>query len=121
MFSGFKSLLPSATPLLIRWQDIPVNNIEPVQMLESHQQLCGIIPRPDLVEFSLPLQMMKQLSTIDERQYEVELFSRLEREFKGDNKWTIDFGEDSPFGQSVGDFGSRDDVGFSNRLEGVDP
>jgi hypothetical protein len=63
---------------------------------------------------------MEQLSTIDEGEYEVQLFSRLEREFEGDNEWTIDFGEYGPFGQGMGDFRPRDDMGFPNSLECVD-
>ena len=64
--------------------------------------------------------MMEQLSTIDEGEDEVQLLGRLEREFQGDNEWTIDFGEYSPFGQGMGDFRPRDDVCFSNSFESVD-
>jgi hypothetical protein len=64
--------------------------------------------------------VVEQLSTIDESEYQVQLFSRLERKLEGDNEWTVDFGEYGPFGQGMGDFGSRDDVGFPNGLEGVD-
>ena len=64
--------------------------------------------------------MMEKLSAIDESQYEVQLFGRLEREFEGDDEWAIDLGEDGPFGQSVGDFGPRDNVGLSDGFESVD-
>jgi len=57
---------------------------------------------------------MEQLSTINESEYQVQLFSRLERKFEGDNEWTIDFGEYGPFGQGMGDFRPRDDMGFPN-------
>jgi len=67
-------------------------------MFQRHQQLGSIVSRPRLVEFALPLQVMKKLSTIDEREHKVQLFGRLEREFERDNEWTIDFGEYSPFG-----------------------
>jgi len=66
-------------------------------MLQSHQKFRGIIPRSDLVEFPFPLQMMEKLSTIDKRQDQIKLFRRLEREFKRDNEWAIDFGEYGPF------------------------
>jgi hypothetical protein len=89
-------------------------------MFQRHQQLRSIKPRPRLVKLALPLQVMEQLSTVHEGEYEVQLFSRLEGEFEGDNEWTIDFGEYSSFGQGMGDFRARDDMGFPNSLECVD-
>jgi len=44
----------------------------------------------------------------------------LEREFEGHDEGIVDLSENGSFGESVSDFGSRDDVSFSNRLQGVD-
>jgi hypothetical protein len=63
---------------------------------------------------------MEQLSAIDESEYQVQLFGRLERKLEGDNEWAIDFGEYGPLGQGMGDFRPRDNVGFPDGLEGID-
>ena len=64
--------------------------------------------------------MMEQFTTINESEYEIEFLCVLEREFEGYDEWIVDLGEDGSFGESVSYFGSRDDVCFSNRLQGVD-
>ncbi len=60
--------------------------------------------------------MMEQFATVDECQYEVEFLRGLEGEFEGDDEGAVDLGQDGPFGQSVSDFGARDDVGFADGL-----
>lgn len=86
--------------------DVPVDDVETVEMFQSHQQFRGVKSRPSLVESTLALQVMEKFSTIDKRQDQVQLFCRLERKLEGDDEWTIDLGEDGTFCQSVGDFGS---------------
>lgn len=73
-------------------------------MLQSKQKLGSIVPGPRLVELSLPLQMVKQFSTIDKRQYQVQLLGTLEGKLEGHNEWAIDLSEDSSFSKSMRDF-----------------
>jgi hypothetical protein len=91
-----------------------------MQMLQSAQQLGRIKPTPQLVELALSLQMVEQLSPVDERQNQIQLFGRLERKLEGYDERVVDLSEYGAFCQGVGDFGSSDNVRFSNRLEGVD-
>jgi hypothetical protein len=91
-----------------------------MQMFQSAQQFGRIEPTPQLVELALPLQMMEQLSPVDESQDQIQLFRGLEGKLEGDDERVVNFGEYGPFCQGVGDFGSSDNVRFSNRLEGVD-
>jgi hypothetical protein len=100
--------------------DSPVNHVEAMQMFQSAQQFGGIEPTPQLVELALPLQMMEQLSPIDESQDQIQLFRGLEGKLEGYDERIVDLGEYGPFSQGMGDFGSSDNVRFSNRLEGVD-
>lgn len=65
--------------------------------------------------------MVEELSTVDERQDEVKLLLGLEGELEGDDERVVHLREHRPFGQRVRDFRPRDDVGFADRLEGVDP
>jgi hypothetical protein len=101
-------------------RDSPVNDIEAVQMLQGAQELGRIKPAPQLVKLALPLQVVEQLATVDERQDQVQLFGRLERKLEGHDERIVDLGEDGPFGESVGDFRPGDDVRFPDRLQGVD-
>lgn len=108
MFSGFRSLHRSASFHILNHLrvDAPVDDVETVEMLQSHQQFRRIEPRPRLVETTLTLQVMEKLSTVDECQYQVQLFCGLKRKLEGNDEWTIDLGEDCAFCQSVCDFGS---------------
>jgi len=63
---------------------------------------------------------MEQFTTIDESEYEIKFLCVLEREFEGYDEGIVDLCENGSFGESVSYFGSRDDVSFSNRLQGVD-
>ena len=100
--------------------NLPVDHIEPMQMLQRDQQLRGIEPTPLLVELPFPLQMMEQLSTVYEREDEVEFLLGLERELERDDEGVVNLSEDGSFGEGVDDFGSGDDVCFSDGLESVD-
>lgn len=124
MFSGLRSLRNNAHQLLtvtsVGSCYAPVNDVEAVKMLKSQEQLGSIIPRPSLVELSFPLQVVEQLSSVDECQYEVQLLFRLEGEFQRHNERAVDLGEHGPLGECMRDFGTRDNVRLSNRLESVD-
>jgi hypothetical protein len=64
---------------------------------------------------------MEELASVDEGEDDVELLGRLEGELEGNDEGVVDLGEDGTFGEGVGDFGPRDDVGLSDGLESVDP
>jgi len=86
--------------------EISVDDIESVKMFKRQQQLRCVIPRPCLVEFAFPLQVVEQLASVHECQDQVELLFRLEGEFEGDDERAIDLREDCPFRKCVRDFGS---------------
>ena len=104
-----------------REEDIPVNDVELVQMLKRTQELCRIKPTPLLVEPPLSLQVVEQLAAVHERQDQVELLGVLERKLERDDERVVDLREDGPFGERVRDFGPRHDVRLADRLERVDP
>lgn len=82
----------------------PVDHVERMQMLQRAQQFCRIESTPRLIKLALPLQVVEQLSSIHERQHQVQLLRRLKGELEGDDEGIVDFGEDRSFGESVGDF-----------------
>lgn len=49
----------------VLWLEIAVDDVEAVQMLERTQELRGIEPTPVFVKLALPLEMIKELSTIN--------------------------------------------------------
>ena len=63
---------------------------------------------------------MEELAAVDKGQHNVELLGGLEGELHGNNERVVDLSQYRTFGKSMSNFGARDDVGFSNRLEGVD-
>jgi hypothetical protein len=83
--------------LLDKGRNLPVDNIEAVQMLQCAQQLRCVESTPHLVEPSFSLQVMEQLSAVDEREHEIQLIRRLERELERDDERIVDFGEDRTF------------------------
>lgn len=100
--------------------DSPVNHVESVQMLQRNQQLSSVESTPLLVELSFPLQVMEQLSSVDEGEDEIKLLLGLERELEGYDERVVDLSEDGSFREGVDDFGTGDDVGLSDGLESVD-
>lgn len=102
-------------------QDVPVNDVELVQMLESAQELCRIEPTPLLVEPPLSLQVVEQLAAVHKRQDEIELLGVLERKLERDDERVVDLRKDGSFGERVRHFRPRHDVRLADRLERVDP
>lgn len=101
-------------------RDEPIDDVEPVEVLERDEELGGVEPTPLLVELALALKMVEELSTINESEDEVELLLRLERELERDNERVVDLGEDGSLGKGVGDLGARDNVRLANCFERVD-
>ena len=64
MFSGFKSL-SEIRKNQEKTQDIPIYDIESVQMFQSAEKLGGIETTAVLVEFTLSLQVVEKFSAID--------------------------------------------------------
>jgi hypothetical protein len=64
--------------------------------------------------------MMKQLSTIDKRKYEVQLVGVLECKLERRDEGIIDLSEHGSLCQGVRHLTTRDDVGLSDCLESVD-
>jgi hypothetical protein len=67
MFSGFRSLRKS-----VRWRIckggrlvLPIDDIETVKVLQGAKKLSSIKPTPILIELPLPLQMIKQFTSVD--------------------------------------------------------
>ena len=102
-------------------ENIPVDDVELMQVLERAQQLGGIEPAALLVEPTLALQVVKELSAIDEGEDEVEFLGVLERELERDDERVVDLGEDGALGEGVRHLGPRDNVRLADRLERVDP
>ena len=99
---------------------ITVNDVETVQALQSAQQFSCIEPSSVDVKPLFLLQMVEELSAVDKRQNKIQLLWRLEREFQWNDEGVVDLSQNRPFGESMRDFGSGNDVCFANSLEGVD-
>jgi hypothetical protein len=63
--------------------------------------------------------MVEKLTTIDESQYQIQFLWGLEGKLEGHDEGVVDLRKDGSLCQGMRDFGSRDDVGFSDSLEGV--
>jgi len=68
-----------------------------MQMLQCTEKLGSVESTSQLVELALSLEMMEQLSTVDEGQHQVQLLWRLERELEGHNERVIDLGQHGTF------------------------
>jgi len=99
---------------------ITVDDVETVQALQSAQQFSGVEPSSVDIEPLFLLQMVEELSTVDKGQNKIQLLWRLERELQRNDEGVVDLGQNRPFGKSMRDFGSGNDVCFANGLEGVD-
>lgn len=53
---------------------IAIDDLEPVQALQSTKQFCGIETRTVDIETLFPLKVMEQLTTVDERQNQIQFF-----------------------------------------------
>jgi hypothetical protein len=95
---------------------IPINDVESMKAFESTQELSRVKSSAIDLEFLLFLQMVEQLTAVDECLDKVKLFKRLKREFQRDDEWIVDLGKDRPFGQRMCNLGSRDNVCLSNCL-----
>lgn len=100
--------------------EITVDDLEAVQAFKRTQQLCSVESGAIDIESLFPLQVVEQLSTVDECQNKIQLFRRLERKFQRNDEGIVDLCQHRSLCQSVGDFGSRDDVSLANGLEGID-
>jgi hypothetical protein len=100
---------------------VTVDDLEAVQAFKRTQQLCSVESGAIDIESLFPLQVVEQLSTIDECQNKIQLFRRLEGEFQRNDERIVDLCQHRSLCQGVGDFGSGDDVSLADRLEGVDP
>lgn len=69
---------------------VTVNNVETVQTLKRTQQLRGIETGSIDIESLFFLQMVEQLTTIDEGQDEVQFFRGLEGKLEGNNERVVD-------------------------------
>lgn len=100
---------------------VTVDDLESMQAFERTQQLRSIEPSTVYVEALLSLQVMEQLSAVYKSQNKVKLLGRLERELQGNDERIVDLGQHRSLSESMCDLRPRDDVSFSNGLEGVDP
>lgn len=100
--------------------EVTVDDLESMQTLERTQQLRSIESSAVDVEALLSLQMVEQFPAVHKCQNKVKLFGRLERELQGNDERIVDLGQHRSLGESMCDFGSRDDVSLSDGLEGVD-
>lgn len=80
----------------LAYKNIPIDDIEAVQMLEGDQELGCIEPRSFLVEFPFSLQVMEQFTTVDKGQDEVEFLCALERKLERYDERVVDLGENCP-------------------------
>lgn len=62
---------------------------------------------------------MKQLPSVNKRENEIQLLWRLEREFEGYNERIVDLRKNRTLGERVRNFGPINNVGFSNRFQGI--
>ena len=104
----------------VLWFQVTVDDVETVQTLQRAKQLSSVESGTVDVETLLFLQVVEQLASVDKGQNQVELFRRLERELEGNDEGIVDLCENRSLCQSMRDFRSGDDVGFSDGLEGVD-
>lgn len=106
-------------------------------LFQSTQELSSIESTSPLIEFSLSLQMIKELSSVyltrkplghnypvnvllTERHDEIELIGILERELKRYDKRAIYEGKDGSLCKNVCDLArARSNVSLSDRLEGI--
>jgi hypothetical protein len=101
--------------------EVTVDDLEAVQAFKRAQQLCSVEPGTVDVESLFSLQMVEQLSTVDECEDQVQLFRRLEGELQGNDERVVDLCQHRSLCKGMGDFGPGDDVRLADRLEGVDP
>lgn len=62
---------------------------------------------------------MKQLSSVNKCENKIQLLWRLEREFERYNERIVDLRKNRTLGERVRNFGPINDVGFSNRFQGI--
>ena len=91
-----------------------------METFECAKKLCGVEACAIDIETLFALQVVKQLASIDECKYKVELLRRLEGEFERDDERVVDLCENGAFCEGVGNFGTRYNVRLTNRLERVD-
>lgn len=75
-----------------------------MEAFESTEQFCGVESSSVDVKSLLFLKMMKQLAAVDERQNEVKLLWRLERELQRYNERIINLSQYRAFSQSMRNF-----------------
>lgn len=98
---------------------VTVNNLETVQAFKRTQQLCSVEPSAVNVKALFSLQVVEQLSAVDECENQVQLFRRLEREFQGNDERIVDLCQHRSFCKGVRDFRPGDNVSLADRLEGI--
>lgn len=101
--------------------EITVDDLETVQTFQGTEELCCVESRPVDVESLFLLQVVEKFTTVDECQHQVELFWRLERELERNDERVVDLCKHRSFSESMGDFGTRNDMSLANGLQGVDP
>lgn len=63
--------------------------------------------------------MMKQLAPVDEREDEVKLLRRLEREFQRYDKRIVDLCQNGTFSERMVNLRTRDNMGFTDGLKSI--
>ena len=91
-----------------------------MKTFESTQEFGRVESSAIDVESLLLLQVMEQLAPVDKGQHEVEFLRRLEGKFQGDDEGVVDLSEHGTLGQGMRHLRTRDDMGLSDGLEGVD-
>lgn len=100
--------------------EVTVDDLEAMQAFKRTQQLCSIEPGAVDVKSLFSLQVVEQLSTVDECENKVQLLRRLEREFQGNDERIVDLCQHGSLCKGVRDFGSGNNVSLANCLQGVD-
>lgn len=99
---------------------VAVDDVESMQAFQSAKQFRRVKSRPIDVKSLLSLKMMEEFATIDESENEVKLFRRLEGKLERNDEGIVDLSKNRAFGQSVCDFGSRDNMGLADGFESID-
>lgn len=73
---------------------IAINDVESVQAFQGTEQLGRVESRPIDIEALLSLQMMEELSSVDEGKDEIEFFGRLKGKLERHDERIVDLSED---------------------------
>lgn len=98
---------------------LPVHHIESMQALQGTKQFSCVESCPFFVESPFHLQMMKQLSTVNERQYQIEFVGALKCKLEWYNERVSHLSQHRLLCHCMRHFRTRDDTRLSQNLHGV--